>query len=97
MRVKGQSLGASSKHPDCCILQGYILQECKAARLQGYMDCKTARLQGYMDCKTTCCKHTPHSLMAHKGPADIYIYIYRSERFLNGVVLSLRAFGPGGG
>ena len=41
------------------------LQGCKFTNIQEWKD-----LQG---CKLTNCKHILHRLMAHKGPADIYI------------------------
>ena len=38
---------------------------------QGLLGC---RLRGYRGYRATCCKAFLHSLVAHKGPADMYIH-----------------------
>ena len=78
--------GGYNLQPVCYKLQGYNLQP-GCYKLQGYKATRLQDCRAHRDCKAVSYKATEAarlhvifnmllSLVAHKGPADIYIYIY---------------------
>ena len=76
--VQGGSKQPSNRLQDCKI-QATRLEAVNSQDQKDLQGCKLTNMQYWKDlqgCKLTNCKHIPHSLMAHKGPADMCIYTY---------------------
>ena len=76
--IQGGSKQPSNRLQDCKI-QGTRLEAVNSQDQEDLQGCKLTNLQEWKDLqsfKFTNYKHILHSLMAHKGPADIAVYSY---------------------